>query len=257
MAVRGAVAGAAANAWKQYDPRILCAANGAVTQPDLGSPFAGANASTLRGRYKFIEPGETVLAQIQTQFGFSPSAGAGSCYVWRLPVPARRWESTTELQVIGLAHNYKSQAPSYNEPVIATLADPWTSLGGMEDYYLQLFSPYMFARGTATITAGSNSVAVPHTLGITPTPTDVYWTVSDRTGQGSNNHMPYGVSATDATNVTLQLQANASLADLQVAWKVRAEPKSAVVGSWLVGPNTPWPVNTFQDVFIQIEYEIR
>src|SRR5690349_20824180 len=141
--LQGVQGGVSANTWKTFDSTWLCAANGAVTAPAIGTGYS-------RARYCDLGTGSNlILAQYHMQPLGSPSAGSGSCYVLKLPFAAYRWTETPI--VIGWGLNYHAvTGDAYNNPVVCTLADRWTSLDD-PDYYLQMYQPYSLAKGTATI----------------------------------------------------------------------------------------------------------
>jgi hypothetical protein len=238
----GLLDGLERNVWKTYEPELLAAANGAITPPSVGG---GAH----RGRY--INYRGLVVCQIQTSMGASFVQGVGDCYVWSLPIPAlRSWDG----QIIGQGLNYHAvTGDAYNNPTVATLADTWTSLGGQEDSYLQLFQPYAMTKGTGTIATGTRTVTVTHNLGLTPAAYDIH--VIPTTTAPSNSHIPYTISNIGPTTFDVTLFANSTGANWTFEWKCRVEPNNTATTPWLIGPLRPWPMGLLSDFFIQVYYE--
>lgn len=246
---RGTLGGVTPNSWVNYTPRVLCASNGAVTAPSLGTGLQ-------RGRWLRLAQG-LVVTQLQVTFSTGLAVGAGDCYVIELPTPANRWVTGVPLP-IGQAMIYRTvTATPRNVFVNATLADQWTSLAGESDQFFQMYSPGTTTVGTGTWAANTDNVIVPHAQPFTPNAEDIeFWGTSAVTAPATNA-WPLYVSAIDSSNFQVTTQSgNTSTATFTYEWRCRSEPTSANAGSWLVGPNRPLTVaGGSLAIFAQVYYE--
>jgi hypothetical protein len=228
---------------------MRCAADGAVTDPDLGTS-ANRNARYL------VLPDGLVVAQFQVAFGSGVSVGSGDCYVWRLPVPARR---TWDEQIIGQGFPYHAVTGSaWEHACVATLADDWTSLAGQHDSWCQIISPYSMAFGTGTWTAATTNTTVTHNLGFAPAASDIEFIPTS--GGGTNNAtLPYIIDTITTTTFKVStmgaINNTPSGTNMTYEWKVRSEPSASRAGSWLIGPTYPWAAGQNASFFFQLYYE--
>jgi hypothetical protein len=248
--------------WRVYRPSMLCAANGAVTHPVVQEAGSGVQLSPF-GRWTIDDDG-LVTAEIMVQFIGSTTIGSGSAYVWSLPVKARRGlPGAAVAYPLGTGMSYFSFAggadPRSNVQCIPTLADPWTSLGGAEDFYCQMIAPYVLDWGTGTIGTGSPSVTVNHRAKYAFSAQDVEIIPTDASTIPTTSPYLYvtGISSTQMT-VSNRGATAPSGSGATFSWKVRGEPPAN--GAY-VSPTVPWDwsrftsLGPFGNFFIQINYE--
>lgn len=253
---RGVIRSSSLGDWQWYYTELRTASDGTPTQPTLA-----ANARRV-GRYTIDATGH-VVAQIQFGVGangFSP--GAGSAYVVKLPVPARRITGPrTQCRIpIGAAMTYLSfvNAPNVNVPVVPTLADPFTSLGGDEDNWAQMICGELLDWGTATFPTTPANVTVNHNLGVTFDPADL--NIVFKGDAGTNVKFPFWVTSITTTQFTVNTRAIFSAATVDFDWKIQAPPQTGTYGN-LVSPTAPWAWSRvsgsgpFGQFFLEIEYD--
>lgn len=246
--------------WRVYRPQMLCAANGAVTHPSLvesADVGGGVYQQTQKpfGRWTIDEDG-LVTAEIMAELIGAATVGSGTAYVWSLPVKARRplpGEAMAAPLGTGMSYFSFLPAPNVNVLCVPTLADPWSSLGGAEDFYCQMIAPYVLSWGTDTVTSGASGVTTNHRCGFAVSAYDIEVVPTDADlGTGSPYHY---ISSITSTQMTIAHRTTAT-ADHALSWKVRAEPSSAYVG-----PSVPWDWSRFSSAgpfgnfFIQLSYE--
>jgi hypothetical protein len=246
----GLIAGDRRGTWVNFEPPIQAAGNGTVTQP-------GTVASTTsRCRHLFLPPG-LVIAQYQVGLGLGASPGAGDAYVLELPYRARRMNPLGYPHVIGQCMPYKTVTATPPETfAVATLADPWLSLGGAEDRYCQFYIQNITGGGTGTWASGTATTTVTHGLGIAPSAYDIEFNVTNMSPASGVDAMFYVIDniTTTTFDVSTPHLQNLSSVNATYFWRVRTEPRSGTTGSWLVGPNRPW-VSSFDSFFFEIMYE--
>lgn len=250
MTNRGALGGVTPNTWVNYEPSLLCAANGSVTHPEIG---AGAGN---RARWLRLER-DLIVYQVQMNRGITTNAGTGDCYVVDLPFPARRMQRGVP-QVIGQVMPYKTvTANPWECAGVVTLADAWSSLGGNEDRYCQFYIPWIQATGTGTWPISTTAQTITHSLGYAPAASDITWTLSSRPTTGTGNGGQPIISAISTTQFTVTYsdgQLNGAGGTCTYGWKIRTDGGSGTAGSWLAGPNRPWNP-TFESFFFQTYFE--
>lgn len=250
MANVGVQSGLAPSTWREYEPQLLCAANGAVTHPDLGT------TPTRQGRY--IELDGLVMAQVKIVSSISgTSAGSGDCYVVSLPVPAAR--PFTGSHVIGQGFPYRAvTGVSYEWVCVATLADQWTSLNGEWDSYCQFATPWTMLIGSETISASATSITVTHDLGYAPDASDIEVNLTQAPGgSGATSRWPLVISSITSSQFKASSLGGGTMSTTTqtMEWKIRAEPKSATSGSWLIGPKYARPFTALSSLLFQVYYE--
>lgn len=246
----GLLAGQRRNTWQNFEPFIVVAANGTPTQPTFGAGVAN------RCRYLRLSSG-LVIAQYQVGLGVTGSPGVGDAYVLELPYAARRMQAPGVPQIIGQCMPYKTvTATPWETFAVVGLSDAWTSLGGAEDRYCQFYIPSIVGAGTGTWTAGSASTVVTHSLGYTPLASDIEFCLTSAPTVGAGNYVGPIIDTITSTQFTATMLVGASIgaASPTYAWKIRSEPKSGTVGSWLAGPNRPW-ISSFDSFFFEVMYE--
>jgi hypothetical protein len=245
---RGTLGGVTANTWATYIPQWFCAANGSVTHPTTTGPGNGS-----RGRW--LRTDGLIIAQFQLNRGITSNTGTGDCYVVDLPVPAAR--NLDGPIVIGQALSYRTLTSNpWETPVVATIADEWTSLGGSGTRYMQFYIPFILAQGSGTWTSGTSSTVVTHSMGYTPQAGDIDFIIDAAPTSTVAQGWPYIIDTVTSTQFTARTFSggNNSSVDATYQWKIRTEPDTATAGSWLLGPNRPW-VPTVEALFLQVYYE--
>jgi hypothetical protein len=253
----GLLPGLNQDGWRRYEPAFACAGSGGEVQPVLDQGYPYGNPS---GRY-LIEDHNEVLVEIQAEFaGAGYSFGSGSAYVFRLPFPAKRPNAGESFPVpLGLGMAYISFAdPQVTMPIAVTLADPFSSLNGREDDWVQCYCPEILSWGTGALVASTATVT--HRLGYTPRAEDITVNFTDAGGVGSGSGLWQILSITSTTFV---VQCFGAAAVANFSWKVRGKPPTGSTGP-LLSPTTPWdwtrtaPGNfTFGNIFLQFSYEPR
>jgi hypothetical protein len=248
--------------WRRYEPLFACAGTGGETQPVLDQqPYPFGNPS---GRYMIEEHNEITVA-IQMEFaGAGYSVGSGSAYVFRLPFPASRWTgkglSSPVPLGLGMAYNSFSD-PQITTPMIVTLADPFASLNGREDNYVQCYCPSILSWGSGALAAGSATVT--HLLGYTPLAEDIEVVFTDATGTGTLDRAMHSIQNITSTTFDIKTGTTSAGHNMGYAWKVRGKPPTGSTGP-LLSPTTPWdwtrtnPGNFyFGNIFLRFSYEPR
>ena len=255
----GVIANQGRDNWRVFQPEMLCAANGAVTHPAIIESASGSQQSPF-GRWTIDEDG-LVTAEIQFSFVGTTSIGSGSAYVWRLPVKARRLlPGAAVAYPCGSGLSYFSFAspsgnPNTNVSCVPTLANPWTSLAGAEDFYCQMIAPYVLSWGTDTVLSGTAGITTNHRCGFAVAAYDIEVTATDADiGVASPYHY---IANLTSTQMLIGHRTNAT-ADFALSWKVRGEPTT---DGAFVSPTMPWDWSRFTDLgpfgnfFIQLSYE--
>lgn len=245
-----------------FKPEVLCAANGAVTHPTFPERISGqAHINYGFGRWS-IDEDRIVTVEMQTQFIDDATLGSGSAYVWRLPVPARRAKGYgSDPTPIGEGMCYWSTvAPFSNVTCIATLADPWTSLGGNEDSYCQLYAPWRLDWGTFTIASGATTAVVNHRSGYAFSESDLEVLIPAG-DTGLLTTKPWLLAnSISSTQVTFGVRVATDAATDSIGYKVRGEPPTGQGGA-NVSPTVPWDWSRFDpatgpfgNIFLQLSY---
>lgn len=259
---RGALAGLIPTTWKTYKPQVLAVGQNA-DQSGLTQPFFDTTGGKFQfGRYMRLN--DLIVVQIQTSgVGVNTTWGVGDAYVWSLPIPARRAvPGVASLLPIGEAMCYISTTEPYpNVPCAATLADPWPSLNGTQDNYLQLYATQCTSWGSETAWTSTSARTVTHYLGRTPLASDI--TVTSTAYAGSGNTNPWYVDTIGGSTFAVHTWSDISMTAGAGAfsWKIIAEPLTGQGGN-LVGPFVPfnWAARTsflapFGNIFIELAYE--
>lgn len=257
MSNLGTLSGEAQPGYLDFDPSITAfKVAAAPTQPTLGNGNAW-------GRY-FVKPSGLCHYYGAVEFGSTSTYGANdSVWAFRLPVPANRSSGGADIP-IGAAWTRKALTddPCPTMSLIPTLMDPiqggFQGAHTAEDYYLQLFVPYMLSYGTGTITATTGNL-VTHVLGnaasgYTPHAYDVH---AIGTETPSSNTGAITVGATSTTQITFEVKADPGASDFDFAWKVRSEPNSGVEFSLLLSYGHPWQFASGHVIGWNVEYEAR
>lgn len=259
---KGTIPGLNADGWRSYRPRLLTAGSGGETQPfipDSQTPVVPF------GRYNIIDH---ALAIVEIQISLTGSAlvlGTGSAYVLSLPFPANRWtgEGASSPVPLGVGMCYISgtAAPFVNVPTTITLADPYASLAGQEDLYVQCYCPYILSWGgepaVFPVNLAGGVKTITHQCGYAPRAEDIDVTFLDAANVSAGAGVP---RILNITSTTFDVVAG-STATAGFEWKVRGKPPTGQAGA-LMGPNTPWDwthaapsVGSFGNIFLQLAYE--
>lgn len=253
MSSRGVYRGLQRPGWQEYTPDLRgFSASTEPTQPALGN-------STLYGRY-LVKPSGLVVVQGGITFGSTATFGANDqVYGIRLPVPANRSSGGADLP-IGAAWAWQGAAasPQLNVQLTPTLMDPIAGGGGAqsnEDYWAQLFCPYVLALGTGTITSGNTSVTITHGLvDYIPNASDVLIVPTATT---SNNCLPFYVDTPTATTFDVHVKSNPGASGFAFSWKLRGEPNSSANFCILANHNRPWVWASGHSITWNLTYEGR
>lgn len=248
--------------WQRYEPKWLCAGAGGETQP-VSSDEGTYPAGSPGGRYLVQDNGLVVVTIGQTLTGSNFSWGAGSAYVFSLPKPALRWTGAGASSPVplGISMSYFSfTAPAVTLPLITTLADPFPSLNGREDNYIQCYCPTILSwGGPSQIVTVDKKVTITHRLGYTPRAEDIEITFVDALNVGSTTGPPSIQAITSTTfDVVIRTGDNPSF-----NWKVKGKPPTGSTGS-LLSPTVPWDWTranngtfVFGNMFLHFSYESR
>lgn len=259
---RGFIPGLNADGWREYRPKLLTAGSGGETQPTLDE----VNGHWQFGRYIILNR-QIVVAEVQLSFVGTFNVGAGSAYVISLPFPANRWtgQGSASRIPIGQGMTYFSYvpAPNANTPVVPTLADPFTSLAGSEDYYFQCYCPYILDWGTSAILATNSAVTVSHRAKYAFSAYDVEITPTVLPA-GTNQLLPLEVDTITSTTFRVKAQGavNGTGSDLSFSYKIRGEPPTGQAGA-LMSPTVPWDwtrgtmFGPFGNIFVQLAYQAQ
>jgi hypothetical protein len=254
MSNLGTLTGAQQPGYFDYQPDLVAFSfTGAPTQPVLADGTAWGRA--------FVKPSGLVHAFGAITFGSSSTYGASDT-VWgiKLPVPANRSSSGADIP-IGSAWTRKalSDDPCPTMSLVPTLMDPVNLANRTaEDYFMQLFCPYLLAYGTGTITATTGNT-ITHNLGnaatgYIPSAFDVH---AIGTETPTANAGAIGVESTSATQVSFAVKTDPGLSDLDFSWKIKSEPNASAEFALLVSYGHPWRQASGHVIGWNVEYEAR
>lgn len=268
---RGLLPGLNEDGWRRYDPEWIIAGviSASRQQPKVDTQNAASQWSSGKpfGRYLVCDGGAYVVVEIQLSMTGNTSIGAigdpADAYLFSLPIPARRWtgEGAPSYAPLGLAMSYWNlDTPSQNTtPMTITLADPYASIPGRENNYIQCYCPELKAWGTGALASASASPSF--------------------SGNGSPVNLyaeDIEVIFTDAVNITSGAGLAAITSTTQGGFTVQTLGGTAGAGfHWtykgkspggagaLLSPGMPWDwlrtVSTgpFGNIFLQCGYEPR
>lgn len=253
----GLIPGLNADGWRRYEPKFLCAGAGGETQPT--GITNGSLTQPPFGRYLILDHTAVIVEQQFAFFG-SSGVGAGAAYVMSLPFPANRWSGPGVAAPIplgiGMCYFSGSVAPNANMPTTLTLADPFASLAGAEDYYVQAYTQYLLSWGTGTIASGTATIT--HRCGYAPRAEDIEITPTDAVNINTSSGL---VKVLNITSTAFDVAVANTVSGMSFSWKVRGKPPTGQAGA-LIGPTTPWDWTratgaTQGNIFNQFTYEPR
>lgn len=271
---KGLLPGLNEDGWRRYDPQWILAGpiDATRVQPTVDTQNAAAQWSSGKpfGRYLVCDGGAYVVVEIQlsmtgnTTIG-SPGTGASpvsDAYLFSLPVPARRWtgEGQPSYAPLGLAMSYWNlDSPSQNTtPMTVTLADPFASLSGRENNYIQCYCPELKAWGAGTLSGATATPTLTSGLGSTDIlyPEDIELVFIDATSISSAAGIA-AITSTTHGSFTVQTFGSTSAADFR--WEYKG--KSPGASGPLLSPAMPWDwartvgTGPFGNIFLQCAYE--
>lgn len=264
MTNKGLIPGITPDGWRTYQPKQVIASDtpGGITQVILDDVF---NPYQF-GRYNLIDKRLCIVQMNMSVLG-NTTLGAGGSYAWQLPFPALRLrQRTAEPIPIGRGMAYISfgdaNTPDLCTPLVLTLADPFTSLGGQEDRFFQALCPYVTDWGSGTIANGQAAKTQTHHANLTPNAQDieVVWL-----GGGAVTILKPSprISAITSTTFDISTPAQNTGAALDFNYKIRAEPPTGQQGA-LASPTVPYDLAThtntvagnFMNWFFHLVYPI-
>lgn len=257
----GVLAGVTPVPWKFYRPNLR-----AVNNTSDGSGLVQPAVDQIKGSNqwgKYLAVERLIIVQAQLDFTGTFVIGSGGPWTMSLPFPVKRpVADTAAVTPIGSAMCYFSiTEPFTNIMAVAVPADPWVSLNGQHDRYVQFVAPYITSWGTATIVAGGTNTTVTHRLGFTPNASDIYITPTNWQSGAVFNMLPISIDTITTTTFRMKAQTTAPNATaMTYNWKAVAEPPTGQGGN-VVGPNVPFDwsrstsISPFGNFFVNLAYE--
>lgn len=264
----GLLAGLNTDTWHRYEPKLISttATVGPGQQPITDTTNNYPNGNPF-GRYLIADHNYVI---VEIQLGWTGAFTIGTpnddaAWLFKLPFPANRWTGAGQpsLTPLGLGMAYFSfQDPQATVPMVVTLANPFATLNGTEDEWIQCYCPHRLIWGTGTLTSSSTTTTVQYCTNSRtfdlPRPEDIELVYTSVTSTASV--WPYSIQ--NITTSTFDIvHRNFPAGGVTYAYKIKAKPPTGATGP-LLGPTMPWDwtratVPPFGWVFLQCAYEAR
>lgn len=257
---RGLIAGTVEPQWETYPLEVKLIGVGA-TQP-------APAYSTVTNFARYCETAEGLI-DVWIMVSFFTNGDQGSltptttdcAYVFKLPRPANRVTGPGSPCPIPLSMHpgmayWSFSNPWITEPIVPTLADPFTDLAGDEDSWFQCYVRRRLSFGTASLSGGNATVAA-----FTAGPVlveDVDLNFTNATSLSITSGLPIITNVPGSSG----FQVTCAAGTAGFAYRVLGKEPTGQFGA-LLNPFNPWDMTpgglfgSFPNIFIRLTYEPR